>query len=139
VALGKAEQSASVKRIAQASIYPGAKPLGELRQYEDVSLGTYITEDDVNSVRQWYQERISRLAKPKLQGVSWRGDEGATISHDSDQPAIEGKAAIPRPVSVSSFTQSKPGYVMNVTVSRAKGESHTHIVISVMKSSVPAE
>lgn len=125
------------KQIAKELLYPGARDLGDSRQYDNVYLGTFVTSDEVNSVIDWYQEKIGRAAKPRTQGVTWRGTEGVAIAHDSDQPPTKTKGkltSLPRLVTVSVFTQRQSSHTASVTVSQGKGEEHTHIVLTVMRN-----
>lgn len=119
--------------LAKEYVYPGAVAHGSTYGggVTPVYLAAFVTPDDGEKVTDWYQQKVGKVARPRSEGVSWGGYEGHAIRHDTDQPRVDAAAATkPRPVAVSVFTERTAGYTVAVTVSRAAGELHTHIVLT---------
>jgi hypothetical protein len=135
------EKPTDAEKAAAAWEYPGAKKLsGQVGG--PLVTGVYVTGDDLAKVLKWYGEKLGTdLAprEPTAGGVEGGADKQTASFQDSVRPFDDkAKTYPPRDVAVHVGVQNTKGYAVTVVVSRARGEDHTHVVITyVAKQGAP--
>jgi hypothetical protein len=113
--------------------YPGSKELMRSGGQANL-LALLTTPDDLDAVARFYNRQICQVngmaegnLDPQHTGLSSTGWGGGTYCYavDADQPD-----QVARKARVATFEVRSQSYDLNVFVSRAEGEGHTHIALT---------
>jgi hypothetical protein len=127
------EKPTDAEKAAAGWEYPGAKKLS-LQVGGPLVTGVYVTTDDLAKVLKFYGEKLGTDLAPKeptAGGVEGSADKQTASVQDSVRPFDDKAKTYPlRDVAIHVGTQNAKGYAVTLVVSRAKGEDHTHVVIT---------
>jgi len=125
----EAQEKPDLTKSAEIWEYPGAKKhASHAGGVLYMSLST--TEHDLAKVAKHYGKKLAMEIALKHPGSGIRGGDEEATGALNDSFQQRSTDIPPRAVQMAVATQKTKDYVVTVILSQAKGEEHTHIVVS---------
>lgn len=129
---GEDQKERSLKKLAQAFVYPDAKKFDEAREGPNMYQAKLATADSFNKVTAWYGKTLDFNA---LEGIAFNPGQHSgirlSVSEDSREPGkTENSIGEARPVSLKVFIKKTNEIVVVAVVSRGKDEKLTHVALT---------